>query len=42
MDDSIKACLFDILNSINEIDSYFTDTPERLRFIRTILKQNEL
>lgn len=28
MDNSIKAWLFDILNSINEIESYFLDTPK--------------
>lgn len=27
MDNSIKTWLFDILNSINEIESYFLDTP---------------
>jgi len=27
MDNTIKAWLFDILNSINEIESYFLDTP---------------
>lgn len=30
MDDSIKTYLFDILNSINEIDSYF-DIPKLLK-----------
>ena len=29
MDDSIKTWLFDILNSINEIESYFVETPKR-------------
>ena len=28
MDNSIKTWLFDILNSINEIESYFLDTPK--------------
>ncbi|MBA0882163.1 HepT-like ribonuclease domain-containing protein [Flavobacterium undicola] len=28
MDNTIKAWLFDILNSINEIESYFVDTPK--------------
>ncbi|WP_026713948.1 HepT-like ribonuclease domain-containing protein [Flavobacterium daejeonense] len=28
MDNSIKTWLFDILNSINEIESYFVDTPK--------------
>lgn len=28
MDNTIKAWLFDILNSINEIESYFLDTPK--------------
>jgi uncharacterized protein with HEPN domain len=28
MDNTIKAWLFDILSSINEIDSYFIDTPK--------------
>jgi uncharacterized protein with HEPN domain len=29
MDNSIKTWLFDILNSINEIESYFVETPKR-------------
>lgn len=28
MDNSIKTWLYDILNSINEIESYFVDTPK--------------
>lgn len=28
MDNSIKIWLYDILNSINEIESYFVDTPK--------------
>lgn len=28
MDDSIKTWLYDILGSINEIESYFVDTPK--------------
>jgi uncharacterized protein with HEPN domain len=28
MDNTIKTWLFDILNSINEIESYFVDTPK--------------
>jgi uncharacterized protein with HEPN domain len=28
MDNSIKTRLYDILNSINEIESYFVDTPK--------------
>lgn len=28
MDNNIKTWLFDILNSINEIESYFVDTPK--------------
>ena len=28
MDIEIKAWLYDILNAINEIDSFFTDTPK--------------
>ena len=28
MDDSIKSWLYDILNSINEIESYFVETPK--------------
>lgn len=28
MDNSIKSWLFDILSSINEIESYFVDTPK--------------
>lgn len=28
MDDTIKTWLFDILSSINEIESYFVDTPK--------------
>jgi uncharacterized protein with HEPN domain len=28
MDNSIKTWLFDILNSINEVESYFVDTPK--------------
>jgi uncharacterized protein with HEPN domain len=28
MDNTIKTWLYDILNSINEIESYFIDTPK--------------
>lgn len=28
MDNSIKTCLYDILGSINEIESYFVETPK--------------
>jgi uncharacterized protein with HEPN domain len=28
MDDSIKTWLYDILGSINEIESYFVETPK--------------
>lgn len=28
MDNNIKSWLFDILSSINEIESYFVDTPK--------------
>jgi uncharacterized protein with HEPN domain len=34
MDIEIKARLYDILNAINEIDSFFTDTPKILQLIR--------
>ena len=37
MDNSIKTWLFDILNSINEIESYFFETPKRFETY-----QNEL
>ena len=28
MDNNIKTCLYDILSSINEIESYYVDTPK--------------
>ena len=37
MDDSIKTWLYDILGSINEIESYFVDTPKLFK-----LYQNDL
>ena len=37
MDDSIKTWLYDILGSINEIESYFVDTPKLFE-----LYQNDL
>ena len=29
MDNEIKTCLYDILNAINEIESFFIDRPKR-------------
>ena len=38
MDSSIKTWLFDILNSINEIDSYFVDTPRLFEVFQNDLR----
>ena len=38
MDNSIKTWLFDILNSINEIESYFLDTPKLFEMYQNDLR----
>lgn len=38
MDDTIKTWLYDILSSINEIESYFVDTPKLFEFYQNDLK----
>jgi len=38
MDNNIKAWLFDILSSINEIESYFIDTPKMFEIYQNDLR----
>ena len=38
MDNEIKAWIFDILNAIMEIDSYFTDTPKEFSFYKNDIR----
>ena len=38
MDNNIKAWLFDILSSINEIESYFIETPKMFEIYQNDLK----
>lgn len=38
MDNSIKTWLYDILGSINEIESYFVDTPKMFEVYKNDLK----
>ena len=38
MDNSIKTWLYDILNSINEIESYFVETPKMFEIYQNDLK----
>lgn len=38
MDDTIKTWLYDILSSINEIESYFMDTPKLFEIYQNDLK----
>ncbi len=38
MDNKIKAWLFDILSSINEIESFFVDTPKMFEIYQNDLK----
>lgn len=38
MDNSIKTWLYDILNSINEIESYFVETPKMFEMYQNDLK----
>lgn len=38
MDDTIKTWLYDILSSINEIESYFVDTPKLFEFYQNDLR----
>ena len=42
MDKDIQTWLYDILLSINEIDSYFETDKRFLKYIEMILKQNGL
>ena len=38
MDSDIKTWLYDILSSINEIESYYTDTPKKFEIYENDLK----
>ncbi len=38
MDEKVKACLFDILTSIHEIESFFIDAPKTLEAYKNDLK----
>lgn len=38
MDDTIKTWLYDILSSINEIESYFIETPKRFEIYQNDLR----
>ena len=38
MDDTVKTWLYDILSSINEIESYFVDTPKLFEFYQNDLR----
>jgi hypothetical protein len=38
MDDSTKTWLFDILSSINEIESYFVETPKMFEIYQNDLR----
>lgn len=38
MDNTIKTWLYDILNSINEVESYFTETPKMFEIYQNDLK----
>jgi uncharacterized protein with HEPN domain len=38
MDDSIKTWLYDILSSINEIESYFVETPKMFEIYQNDLR----
>jgi hypothetical protein len=38
MDIEIKSWLFDILNAINEIDSFFTDIPQDFLYFKNDIK----
>ena len=38
MDIKIKSCLFDILNAINEIDSFFSESPKTFAAFKNDLK----
>jgi len=38
MDDTVKTWLYDILSSINEIESYFVDTPKLFEIYQNDLK----
>ena len=41
MDNEIKAWLYDILNAIMEIDSFFIDIPKNFQPIKMIFVQEE-
>lgn len=41
MDIEIKTWLYDILNAINEIESFFIDSPKDLSLTKMILEQEE-
>lgn len=40
MDDNIKTWLYDILSSINEIESYFIETPKMFEIYQNDLIPN--
>ena len=42
MDIEIKTCLYDILNAITEINSFFEDQPKEFEVYKTIQEQEEL
>ena len=41
MDNTIKTWLFDILSSINEIESYFIETPKMFEIYQNDLKNKK-
>ena len=38
MDNKVKSCLYDILNSINEFESYFIETPKLFEVYKNDLR----
>ena len=42
MDNDIKAWLYDMLNAIMEIDSYFIDSPKEFKNFKKIFEPKEL
>ena len=42
MDDNIKTWLYDILSSINEIESYFIETPKMFKIYQNDLRTKRL
>ncbi len=41
MDNDIKTWLYDILNSINELESYYTDAPKMFEMYQNDFKKKE-